>query len=138
MAILAVANPVYQQAMRVITAITNAYPALVTTSFANQFQTGMKVRINIPLGYGMQQLNQQLGQITVINDTQFTINLDTTSFDAFAVPAAYFPIINPKTQVQTLVVPEFAQVVPVGEDVHMITAAWRNVLNGNPNGAVST
>lgn len=122
----AIPNPVFQQAMRVITAITNAYPALVTTSFAHQYITGMKVRLKIPFGYGMAQANQQTGFITIVNTTQFTLNLDTTSFDNFVIPAPYYPLSTGE-----LVVPQFAQVIPFAEDVSMITAATRNVLNGD-------
>ena len=69
MAILATQYPVYQPAMRIVTAITNANPAVITTSFAHQYDTGLIVRFVIPLGFGMYELNQKQGTIIVINKT---------------------------------------------------------------------
>lgn len=83
MAILAYRRPVFQKAMRIITAITNAFPASVTTSFNHNYITGMIVRLNIPMGYGMQQANQLYGPIIVTGNTTFTIDIDTISMDPF-------------------------------------------------------
>jgi hypothetical protein len=99
--------------MRIITAITNANPALVTTSFDNSYVTGTVIRIDIPVGFGMRQLNQQFAPITVINSTQFTIPIDTTNYDAFVVPGG-------NTQ--------YAQAVPLGELNGQLNAAVMNVL----------
>lgn len=113
MSIQAFQFPVFQPAMRIITAVTNARSALVTTSFNNSYITGTIVRFDIPLGFGMQQLNQQTATITVINSTQFTVPIDTTNYDTFVVPAAN---------------EQYAQVVPIGEDDSILTAAVQNVL----------
>lgn len=83
MSILADQNPVFQRAMRVISSITNDYPAVVTTTFAHQYLTGLIVRLNIPKGYGMTQANQLYGPIIVTGDSTFTIDIDTTYFDPF-------------------------------------------------------
>lgn len=83
MATLATARPIYQPAMRIISSITNDYPALVTTSFANQYGTGMIVRLNIPQGYGMQEANQLYGPIVITGDTTFTIDIDTRLMSPF-------------------------------------------------------
>lgn len=83
MARLAYKNPIFQKAMRIITAITNASQASVTTSFAHNYITGMIVRLNIPLGYGMQQANQLYAPITVTSTTTFTIDIDSTDMDPF-------------------------------------------------------
>jgi len=109
-------NPLFQPAMRLITAITNANPAVVTTSFANQFITGTIVRLDIPFACGMQQANQLTGAISVITPTTFSINIDTTQFDAFVIPT-----FNP--QINTA-----AQVVPFAEINSILTAATQNVL----------
>lgn len=117
MVILAQTNPVYQPAMRIIAAITNNYPAQVTTTFAHNYQTGEVLRLNIPTGFGMVQANHTYGSIIVISPISFTIDIDTTTFDPFAIPP-----INPGhfyTQ---------AQVTPIGEQNNMLTAAARNVL----------
>jgi hypothetical protein len=117
----AVTNPSYQPAMRIITAITNDYPALVTTSFANQYITGTIVRLYIPYNFGMTQANLLTGEITVVNSTQFTIDMDTTLFYPFVIPPSINLPSGPAVQLQ------FAQVVPVGEDNAILFAATRNV-----------
>ena len=81
MAILATQNPVYQPAMRIISSVTNANPAVVTTTFNHQYKSGLIVRLNIAQGYGMQQANQLYGPIIVTGNTTFTIDIDTTLFD---------------------------------------------------------
>jgi len=109
--------PTFQRAMRVISAITKANPAAVTTTFAHQYATGDIVRIDVPLGFGMQQINQQTGTITVTGSTTFTITIDTTSYDAFVVPS--FPVGQAHQD---------AQVVPVGEINANLQSATQNVL----------
>lgn len=110
------AYPIFQRAMRVVTAITNAYPAAVTTSIAHQYETGMRVRLIIPPLFGMQQANNKIGSIVVTGATSFTINLDTTLFDPFSIPEE---------------MPEqytCAQVVPIAEENAMLSSATQNVL----------
>lgn len=106
-------SPTYQPAMRIVTAITQDAPAQVTTSFAHGYQTGDIVRLWVPSTYGMSQVNEQQGTITVIDDTNFIIGLDTTKYDAFAVP------IDPE---------RCAFVTPIGEVNSKLTQATRNVL----------
>jgi|ERR1700733_3316470 len=108
--------PVYQPAMRLISAITNSFPATVTTTFTHQYITGTIVRIDIPFADGMQELNQQTAPITVTSATTFTIPIDTTSFNSFAIPSVP-PYVNTA-----------AQVVPVGEISSILDAATVNVL----------
>lgn len=120
------AFPRYQPAVRIISAITNSTPAVVTTTFAagqvnngNQYVTGCIVRLDVPASYGMIQINSMVGTITVINDTSFSIDVDTTSFNPFIVPNS--PI-------------QYAQVVPIGTSplgdtfvIQTITTAQQNV-----------
>lgn len=110
-------NPIFQPAMRLIASITNANPATVTTTFANQYKTGLIVRLDLPLAVGMQQANGLTGTITVIDAVTFTINIDTTSFDAFSIP------ISPGHFDNTC-----AQVVPIGEVNEQLDQAVRNIL----------
>ena len=113
MPIYANPDPLFQPAMRIITNITNAFPAVVTTSFAHNYIDGENLRLLVPNGYGMTQVNQLTGYITVLSPTSFSIDIDTTQFDAFIVPAT--PL-------------EFSQVTPVGEANNILTAATHNVL----------
>lgn len=117
--------PMFQRAMRNILSITNDFPALVTTTYggvtpvadAHQYSSGLIVRLFIPYGFGMQQANQFLGEITVVSDTQFTLPLDATQMDPFVIPAE-----NPGKLYTA------AQVVPVGENNALLTEATQNVL----------
>jgi len=119
MSILAFPNPVYQPAMRIIQSISNAPLAVVTTTFAHLYITGTIVRLDIPLGFGMQQMNQQFGPIIVTGSTTFSIPIDSTFYDAFSAPITY-PLDA-----------QYAQVVPIGENNDILTAAVINVLNPN-------
>lgn len=120
----AVQSPMFQRAMRNILSITQDINALVTTTFDgvnpgnHQYSTGLIARLNIPNGFGMVQANQLESVITVINDTQFTMPIDTTNFDAFVVPPF---------QPGGFGTP--ATVVPVGEINSILTEATQNVLN---------
>lgn len=109
--------PVYQPSMRIITAITNALNAQVTTSFPHQYITGSIMRLDLPQGYGMQQANGQQCEITVNSPTTFLTGIDTTQYDPF-IPIPVL-VINKAQQ---------AQVVNVGENNNMLTAAQMNVL----------
>lgn len=109
-------NPAYKPAMRVISAITNANPASITTTQDHLYISGNIVRIDVPLGFGMQQINQQFGEITVTGDTTFTIDIDTTHYDAFAAAPDY-----PENR-------QVAQVVPFAENNSILTAAIQNTL----------
>jgi len=119
----AVENPTFQRAMRNILSITQATQALITTTFDgttpgnHDYLDGLIIRLYIPSGFGMTQANQLAGTVTVVNDTQFTVTIDTTNFDPFVVPSerpgAFF---TP------------AQVVPVGEINSTLVNATQNVL----------
>ena len=109
----AVPTPIYQPAMRIVSAITKGYPAQVTTTFAHDYVDGAIVRLNIPPNYGMQQVNQLQGAILVTGTTTFTIDINTTTFDAFSQP------IGAK---------QCAQVTPVGELSYTLASAVVNTL----------
>ena len=115
--------PMFQRAMRNILSITQDENALVTTTFDgvnpgnHQYLTGLIARLYVPDGFCMVQANELYGPITVVNDTQFTITIDTTNFDAFVIPN-YRP--------GAFGTP--AQVVPIGEVNDILTEATQNVL----------
>jgi len=109
-------SPVYQPAMRVIANITNAFPAVVTTTINNQYISGTIVRLIVPTGFGMTQANQLTGSILVLTPTTFAVDIDTTTFDVFTLPSSFPPGYND------------AQVIPIGEDNDILTAATNNVL----------
>lgn len=117
MPIFANPDPTFQPAMRIITAITNDFPAQITTSFAHDYLDGTIVRLIIPNGFGMTQANKLTGSIVVNSPTTFLVDIDTTFFDPFVVPAE-----NPGHYYTK------SQVVPIGEDNETLLAATVNVL----------
>lgn len=119
----AVEFPTFQRAMRNILSITQEENTLITTTFDginpgnHQYSTGLIVRLRVPYGFGMVQVDELYGPITVVNDTQFTMPIDTTNFDAFVVPD-YRP--------GAFGTP--AQVVPIGQVNDILNQATVNVL----------
>jgi hypothetical protein len=111
-------DPSFLPALRLITSITNSYPATISTTFDHDFSSGIIVRIQIPIACGMEQLNNYTGEITVIGPTTFTLDVDTTRYALFAIPAIPFPVWSNTC----------ATVVPIGEVNSKLDEAVRNVL----------
>lgn len=76
-----------------ITNITQSSPMIVSVEIgnpsteANTYIVGMAIRLFVPRSYGMYQANNLVGTITAINGFDFTLNLDSSLFDAFVVPS---------------------------------------------------
>lgn len=113
MPISPVQYPSFQPAMRQITAISNSFPAVITTSFNHNYYDGLIVRLDIPLNFGMQQVNGLFGVVTRIDATHFSLPIDTINFDPFVIP------------VNAL---QGAQSVPIGQDTMIIWQATRDVV----------
>lgn len=85
----------------VITAITQSSPMIVTVDIANTtteaetYIVGMAVRLNVPQTYKMYQADKLVGTITAINGLNFTLNIDSSQFDAFVVPSGN--VLQPAT-----------------------------------------
>jgi hypothetical protein len=112
-----IAFPTYLPAMRTIASITNAVQAVVTTDIPHKYLTGMSVRFNIPLGFGMQQLNQVIQYIIVTGENTFQVDINTLNFDPYVIPA-----FNPGHHYT----PGF--ITPIGEKNDMLNGATQNVL----------
>lgn len=110
-------SPLFYPRRRNIVKITQATNAQVSTAIAHGLTPGQEVRFNIPAVSGMTQLNAQpLNNyfpsgvsvpaivLTVVDDYNFTINIDTTSYTAFT-----YPTIAQQPS-------SFPEVTPVGED----------------------
>lgn len=110
----AIEHPQFQPAMRIITAVTNGFPCIVTTSFAHNYLTGLVVRLDIPENYGMVQANQLFAPITYIDAVTFSMPIDTTYFDPFVVPLPG-------------VISTLAQAVPMAEVAAELYQAVRDV-----------
>ena len=113
MAIITLSQPTYQPATRTISDITNANPATITTTQPHYYVTGTIVRLYVPSTWGMDELDQQKGTITVVDRTSFTIDIDTSTYQLFVTP------VSPR---------QYSLVVPIGEVSEILTAAVFNVL----------
>jgi len=98
---------------RLITNITQAVNGQVSTSIAHGLTPGQEVRFNIPAVSGMIQLNPQITNnyfpasssvsaivVSIVDDYNFTININTTSYTAFTYPTiaqqpSSFPEVTP-------------------------------------------
>lgn len=99
------ANSRYYPKSRFITGITAVAQAVITMSVAHGFTAGQQVRIVIPSGWGMTQLNNTLATIVSTTVSTITINVDTSAMTAFAYPSSAIAALGVG----------FPQVVPVGE-----------------------
>lgn len=96
-----------------VSTITKANPGVVTTTQAHGYDTGYLVRFYFPLDVGMNQLDEKVVEITVIDDTSFSIDVDTSNFDSYAPVASL----------------QVAQVIPVGSNQESLIEPTEN--NGN-------
>jgi hypothetical protein len=75
-----------------ITAITQTLPMIITVevgnsaSQANTYVAGMSVKLSVPVSYKMFQADGLIGTIININGNNFTLNIDSSFFDAFVIP----------------------------------------------------
>jgi hypothetical protein len=86
MPILAFTQPMFQPAMRIIATIVKGPITTVTTTFAHNYLDQEIVRIVVPNGFGMYQINKQYAPVTIIDATTFTMPIDSTTYDAFVIP----------------------------------------------------
>jgi hypothetical protein len=115
-------NPIFYPRRRYITSITQAAEAVVTLSVTHGYQVGQLVRMVVPSSYGMSQMNGILATIIDIDtDTAagntITLNVDSSSFDAFAFPLTAAAPFSP------------AECVPVGEDTATALSFGVDVLS---------
>ncbi len=115
-------DPIYYPRRRFITNITKATLAVVTLSVTHGYKVGQLVRMSVPAGFGMTQMNGLQATIVAVNTTTtsgntITLNVDSSSFTTFAFPlAAAYPFTP-------------AQVVPMGEDTPVAISQGVNILS---------
>jgi hypothetical protein len=106
-------NALFYPRRRYVVNITQAANAQVSTSVAHGLTPGQEVRFKIPTQSGMTQLNPQLDNnyfpsassvaaivLTVVDDYNFTLNINTTGYTAFTWPTIIqepcdFPTVTP-------------------------------------------
>lgn len=124
------ANSRFYPRSRYITGITAAAQAVIALSVTHGFTVGQKVRISVPQGWGMTQLNGTLATIVAIGTAfggagttnTITVDVDTSAMTAFAYP----------TSATAATGVGFPQVAPVGEDAvqpyaNLLDDATRNI-----------
>ncbi len=109
-----------------ISNITQANPAVVTTSTNHNMTTGQVVRVNVPKSYGMVELNHLALSITVLSNVTFSlqyeqwtnppVNVNTTGYTAFTIPSG--------NQAFT------AEILPIGSGPTPVTGPEPLVLRG--------
>lgn len=77
----------------VITAITQAYPMVVTfvvnpLTEANSYHIDQLVRLFVPYSYKMFQANGLQGKILSLSGLTMTLDIDSSLFDPFVIPAS--------------------------------------------------
>lgn len=95
-----------------------------TTPGDNGYETGLQVRLVIPRGFGMYQVNGLTGFITKIDASSFSLEVDSTYFDAYVIPLGP-PPADPAG------LGAFAtagQVIPIGEVTVSFEQSVKNVL----------
>ena len=80
-----------------IQSITQEMYPLVTTADDLSFVIGQQVQFFIPPEWGMRQLDKQTGYvISLPASNEFTVNIDTSNYDAFVTPSPpEFVVIDP-------------------------------------------
>lgn len=108
----------YYPRSRFITAITQAASAVITLSVTHGYTVGQAVRITVPSAFGMTEIDGLLGNITAVStaNNTITVDIDSTSFTAFAFP----------TSATAAAGVSFALVTPVGETAN---STYANTLD---------
>ncbi len=76
-----------------ITAITRSFPMIVSVEIgnsaeeANTYIVGMAVVLSVPYVFGMFQANNLVGSIIAINESDFSLDIDSRAFDVFSIPS---------------------------------------------------
>lgn len=108
----------YYPRRRFVTGITAATSAVITLSVTHGFTAGQAVRIKVPSGWGMTEMDNLIGNITAVStaNNTITVDIDSSAFTAFAFP----------TSATAGAGVEFPQVIPVGETAN---ATYANTLD---------
>lgn len=109
----------YYPRNRFITGISAAASAVITMSVTHGFTAGQAVRIKVPSGWGMTEIDDLIGNITAVStaNNTITVDIDSSAFTTFAFPTSAVAGAGI----------EAPQVIPVGETAN---ATYANSLGG--------
>ena len=122
MAVFPLIDPIFDPAIRQIAALSymqvgNRFFVLVTTTVPHKYKTGNVIRFSIPLEFGAVALDQLFASVFVTTPTQFLVNFLNDS-----VPLNPDPFVIPASPEQVPLV------IPIAEDVDVLSSAEHNVL----------
>jgi hypothetical protein len=119
--------------MQLILTMTNSNPVVITTDRAHGYVAGLIVKIVIPstsrtapfrppfIPLGMPEMDGQVGQITILSPTSFSLPVDSTKFTPYAIslPPADSPFVG--------------QVIPIAQqaNIPVQNIATSNEINNN-------
>jgi hypothetical protein len=113
-------DPIFYPRRRFVVNISQASEAQVTTSVAHGYTQGQQVRMVVPeltVAPGMTQMDGLTATITsVVDQFNFTISVDSTTFNAFKFPVAGDYPFTP------------SEVIPMGEDTAEALANGLDIL----------
>jgi hypothetical protein len=102
---------------QIISSISNSNPAIIVTMAPHGYSTGFNLRIFFPYTttniFGMQEIAERTGVITVLSDTSFSIDIDTTHFQPFTQGTREKAQVIPISQYENDNNLDFVQVNPV-------------------------
>jgi hypothetical protein len=88
---------------RFMKSITQANPAVITTTVSHGYSAGQKFRVKVPSSFGMVEMNNLIVTATAVTATTITTDVDASGFTAYAWPlTAAGPF-------------RYAEIVPIGE-----------------------
>jgi len=98
-------DPIFYPRVRTISKITvSGTSAVITMTVAHGFTVGQKVKLTVPSAFGMVEADGLTGNITAISTGTITVDIDVSTFTAFAFPLTAAVPFTP------------ALVTPVGEN----------------------
>ena len=95
----------FQPRRRLISAVTNAAQAVVTTTEDHGYSVAQVVRLLVPEIYGMTVEYAKATVVAVPADDQFTVDLDTSALSAFVEPAVPYTTASDPSFTQAQVTP---------------------------------
>ncbi len=83
-------NPIYFPRRLFVTGISAATSAVVTMSVTHGMSVGQIVRMKVPAGWGMVEIDSLQGEITAVSvgNNTITLDIDSSAFTAFAFPTS--------------------------------------------------
>jgi len=95
----------FQPRRRLISAVTNATQAVVTTTEDHGYDVAQHVRILVPSIYGMSVEYRTATIVAIPATDQFTVDLDTSALNAYVEPAVPYTTGSDPSFTQAHVVP---------------------------------